>query len=58
MEEKADTERNETERTDQEMKHASHTQHAMPARGEDSMSATFDDVSLLDRSMYYCVHVV
>ena len=44
-----------TERTDQETKHASHIQHAMPGQGEASTSATFDDVSLLDRSMYYCV---
>ena len=48
MEEQANT-----ERTDQEREHASHTQNAMPAQGEASTSATFDDVSLLDRSMYY-----
>ena len=53
MEEHFDTERTKTERTDKETNHASHTQHAMPARGEASTSATFDDVSLLDRLMYY-----
>ena len=40
------------------MKHTSHTQHAMPARGKASMNATFGDVSLLDRSMYYWVPTV
>ena len=44
-----------TERTDQETKHAFHNQHALHGQGEASTSATFDDVSLLDRSMYYCV---
>ena len=44
MEEQADIERIEIERTDQETKHASHTQHAMPARGEVSMNATFGNV--------------
>ena len=53
MEEQAETEKTESERTDQKRKHASHTQHAMPARGEASISATFDNVSLLDRLMYY-----
>ena len=53
MEEQTDTRRTETEITDQETKHASHTQHTMPARGKVSMSITFDDVSLLDRLMYY-----
>ena len=58
MEEQADTERTKIERTDQEMKHAFHTQHAMSARGEASTSATFGDVSLLDRLMYYWAHAV
>ena len=39
--------------TDQETKHASHTQYTMPTRGEASTNATFGDVSVLDRSMYY-----
>ena len=58
MEEQADTKKTRTEITDQETKHASHTQHTMPTRGEASTSATFDDVSLLDRSMYYQAHAV
>ena len=58
MEEQADTKKTRTEMTDQETKYASHTQHTMPARGEVSMSITFDDVSLLDRLMYYWVLVV
>ena len=53
MEEQADAERTETEWTDQEMEHASHTLHAIPVRNEASISATFDDVLLLNRSMYY-----
>ena len=39
MEEQADIEKTATERTDQKREHASHTQHAMPARGEASISA-------------------
>ena len=58
MDEQADTKRTETEMIDQETKHASHTQYTMPTRGEASTNATFGDVSLLDRSMYYWVSVV
>ena len=58
MEEQDDTERTKTKRTDQQREHVSHTQHTMPARGEASMSATFGDVSLLDRSMYYLAPIV
>ena len=43
MEEQADIEKTETERTDHKREHASHTQHAMLAQGEASTSA----VSLL-----------
>ena len=39
-------------------KHASQTQHTMPIQSEASMNATFDDISLLDRSMYYWAHTV
>ena len=46
MEEQADIERTDTER-------ASHTQHAETVRGESSAGTTLDDISLLDRSMYY-----
>ena len=53
MEEQADTKKTRTEMTDQETKHASHTQYTMPARGEASTNATFGGVSVLDRSMYY-----
>ena len=45
--ERTKTERTETKRTDQEREYASYTQYTMHARGEASMSATFDDVSLL-----------
>ena len=58
MEEQADTEKTETERTDYKREHASHTQHIMPAWGKASTSATFDDVLLLDRSMYFWAHAV
>ena len=58
IEELADTEKTEIEKTDQKREHASHTQHAISAQGEASMSATFDDVSLLNRSMYYWVPAV
>ena len=58
MEEQADTKKTRTEMTDQEIKHASHTQYTMSARGEASMNATFGDVSLLDRSMYYWASTV
>ena len=43
MEEQADIEKTETERTDYKREHASHTQHALPTQGEASTSA----VSLL-----------
>ena len=46
MEEQVDAERAETER-------ASHTQHAETVRGESLAGTTLDDISLLDRSMYY-----
>ena len=49
MEEQADTKKTRTEMTDQEIKHASHIQHTMHVRSEASMN----DISLLDRSMYY-----
>ena len=45
MEEQTDTGKTETERIDQEMKHTSHAQNAMPARGEASTSTNFGDVS-------------
>ena len=38
MEEQTDTGKTETKRTNQKREHASHTQHAMPARGEASIS--------------------
>ena len=53
MEEQADTEKTETKRTDHKREHASHIQQAMPARSEASISITFGDVLLLDRSVYY-----
>ena len=46
MEEQANTERTETAR-------ASHSQHAETVQGESSAGTTLDDISLLDRSMYY-----
>ena len=46
MEEHADTERTEIERT-------SHFQHIETIRGESSRGTTLGDISLLDRSMYY-----
>ena len=56
MDEQADTKRTETERTDQEMKHASHIQHTMPIRTEASTSATFivdDDWMYLLLNLYF-----
>ena len=53
MKEQTDAERTETEWTDQEMEHASHTLYAIPVQNKASTSATFDDVLLLNRSMYY-----
>ena len=53
MKEQADAERTKTEWTDQEREHTSHTQHPMSAQSEASTNATFDDVLLLDRSLYY-----
>ena len=58
MEEQADTEKTETERTDHKREHAFHTQHAMHIRSEASTSATFNDISLLDRLMYYWASVI
>ena len=58
MEEQADTDKTDTEWTDKEMEHASYTLHAMLVQSEASMSTTFNDVSLLDRSMYYWVPAV
>ena len=58
MEEQTDTRRTETEKTDHKREHAFHTQHAMPTRGEASTSATFNDVLLLDRSMYYWASMI
>ena len=54
MDEQADTRRTETEMT----KHASQTQYTMPIRSEDSMNASFNDISLLDRLMYYWASAV
>ena len=54
IDEQANTRRTETEMS----KHASQTQHTMPIQSEASMNATFDDISLLDRSMYYQAHAV
>ena len=55
IDEQANTRRIETERTDQEMKHASHIQHTMPVRTEASTSATFivdDDWMYLLLNLY------
>ena len=54
MEEHADTKKTRTEMTDQETKHASHIQHTMHVRIE----ASKNDISLLDRSMYYWTSTV
>ena len=51
MEEQADTERTETAR-------ASHSQHAETMRGESLVGTTLDDISLLNRSMYYWAPIV
>ena len=56
--ERTKTERTETKRTDQEREYASYTQYTMHVRSEASMNATFDEISLLDRSMYYWAHAV
>ena len=56
IDEQANTRRTETERTDQEMKHASHIQHTMPVRIEASTSATFivdDDWMYLLLNLYF-----
>ena len=54
MDEQADTKKTRTEMTDQETKHASHIQHTMYVRSEASMN----NISLLDRSMYYWASAV
>ena len=54
MEEQTDTGKTETERTDQKREHASHIQHTMHVRSEASMN----NISLLDRSMYYWAFAV
>ena len=53
MDEKLDTRRTETEMTNQEIEYASHNLYTMPVQSEASMSTTFGDVLLLDRSTYY-----
>ena len=53
MDEQANTRRTETEMMNQKIEYASHTLHTMPVQSEASMSTTFGDVLLLDRSTYY-----
>ena len=58
MDEQVDTRRTKTEMTNQEIEYASYTLHTMHVQSEASMSTTFSDFLLLDRSTYYQVAAV